>query len=180
MRWSELDSLKWRSKSGSGPHATIQIGDATDGGDTLTGAEYEQRLAQACGPFPRGIVAVLAEFTYSWRDGDRLTQQRLHVFTEVVLFARNLTGRPLPPSGTYAAKLEVEAQNYTRRIPLSHSLEPSEADRFLITLGVDRSSFHRLELSFPLSSGDTLRSGDISIEAVVPRSWLEFVGERGP
>jgi hypothetical protein len=71
-------------------------------------------------------------------------------------------------------KLDVEGRNYEKRIPVSHALEPSEADRFLIVVNVDRSSHHRFRLRLGLTGGEELSSGEIDLEAIVPRSWQEL------
>jgi hypothetical protein len=113
---------------------------------------------------------------YRWTDSSqRVSEQTFRFFTTVVLYSRHMAGRPMPPTAGYGVKLDVEGKDYKRRVKLSHSLSPTEADRLLIIFGVDRSSSHRLRVDFILSTGETLSSGEVTLEAIVPRSWLDFL-----
>jgi len=94
---------------------------------------------------------------------------------DVALYSAGGVGRPLPPSAAYAVKLEVEGKNYTRTVELSHSLQPEEADRFLVHVGVARSSRHRFRVHLALSSGERVSSEFVEVEAFMPRSMVEVV-----
>jgi hypothetical protein len=176
VNWAEIDALQRTPREGSGPDAKVEIDHPREGTITLTGEEHERRLAAACGPYPEGLVDVLGEMHYRWTDSSqRVSEQTFRFFTTVVLYSRHMAGRPMPPTAGYGVKLDVEGKDYKRRVKLSHSLSPTEADRLLIIFGVDRSSSHRLRVDFILSTGETLSSGEVTLEAIVPRSWLDFL-----
>ena len=173
--WAALESLQSRSRVGSGPDARIEVHGANDATIVLSGREYDRRRAVACGPFPEGHVDVLGEMSYRWKEGRIANDHAFRFFSRIALYDHGLRGRPAPPSATYSVKLDVQGRNYARRIPLSHVLQPTEADRFLINVGLDASSSYRFVIRLCLSSGETIASEPIALDAFVPRSMIQFL-----
>jgi hypothetical protein len=66
--------------------------------------------------------------------------------------------------------LEDEATNYQRRVQISHTLQPGEADRFTVKVAAAKSSVHNFQLTLHDVSGLMLQSAPIEMHCFVPRS----------
>lgn len=174
--WQALERLAPRSISGT----EVEI-EGPDGEPiVIDEVEHQARRRAAFGPFPSGVAFVDGELAYAWLDESGRHEHTLRFSTPVVLYDSGRVGRPMPPSAAYGVELEVSGRDYVRSVPLSHSLAPSEADRFLIVINVERSSLHRLRLRLLLTGDAELASDEIRLEAVVPRSWQDLPGARRP
>jgi hypothetical protein len=79
---------------------------------------------------------------------DRLGAERPYLspfIVNVSLRHDHRVGRPRPPSARYSAKLDYDRSDYEISVPISHSLEAGEADRFTLTVFAERSSSHSFE-----------------------------------
>ncbi len=79
-------------------------------------------------------------------------------------------GAAEPPTMSYDVLLGLNKNNYEIVVPISHSLKPGEADRFLLRLGALKSSVHRFRAKVIYNDGRELNSKPIRISLMIPRS----------
>jgi hypothetical protein len=104
------------------------------------------------------------------------TEQAVKFSAPVYLSNKNRMGLLRPPSYRYDAAFEIQRTNYQQRVPISHSLEPGESDRFTVKIAVAQSSFHRFRATLRDVSGRVWQSVPIEMSCFVPRSRRERVG----
>lgn len=86
----------------------------------------------------------------------QIKKYNINFQTHVFLYNMFLPGALLPPSYGYETKFEVEGNNYYRQVPISHVLQPGEADRFVITIGMDKSSRHIFKIRILYNNDETI------------------------
>lgn len=83
-------------------------------------------------------------------------------------------------SAAYEVKLEtglaITAGNPIdkKRIPISQSIKPGEADHFTILVVPDKSSRFDLSFDFQTADGKVLHSRDVILNTIVPKYWLRY------
>lgn len=86
----------------------------------------------------------------------------------------------VPASAAYELKLETGLAitagdpTVTKRIPISQSIKPGEADHFTILVVPDKSSRFDLSFDFQTADGKVLHSRDVILNTIVPRYWLRY------
>lgn len=80
------------------------------------------------------------------------------------------SGAPAPPTYDYSVALRPAGERYSVTVPISQALAAGETDRFLFTMGADKSSFHEFSLLLRYNGREELRSGPISLEIFRPRT----------
>jgi hypothetical protein len=137
--------------------------------------ERAELLRELFGPFKEGAAVVAGYVIYNWLDHKSEQHDERVPFVCRVLLTYPGQRKPLPPSSTYEVKFEVERQNYQIRVPVSQLIETGEADRFLIKIDADRSSFHGFQLSFSSNRG-VLKCGPTVLDYFRPRNEIDYVG----
>ncbi len=66
-------------------------------------------------------------------------------------------------------KLDVDGKNYVKKVALSQTLAPQEADRFTIRIAADRSSEHHFRVKLIYNDGKVLQSPPVSLNLFMPR-----------
>lgn len=135
--------------------------------------DYAERAARALGPFRGGTAVLTGEMTYRGGDGEERTNPILVYFHVDPRYETPLTGA-LGSSGEYQAVLRADAHDYEVSVPISHSLTPGEADRFLIRLAAERSSLHDLTLALRYDGDQELTSAPVSLDLFVPSTAADF------
>lgn len=134
--------------------------------------------AAAAGPFNSGTALVEGGLSYDVRQvSGQQVRESMPVAFLVDIFQPDGLGAPSAPSWAYEAELRVQDSAYEVEVPISHSLQPGEADRFTIRLGVASSSFHDLRVRLVYDNGAMVISDPIHLEAFVPRSFANTLRE---
>jgi hypothetical protein len=161
----------WMS-SGDG----VVVRDGAGNDMEMTWQQYAQKRSAHLGPFVQGAALVSGELEFSGRTiGGSIEQHKVKFSTVVWLFNEYRAGVPAPPSYQYATKFEVEGSNYERRVPISHVLKPQEADRFVIEIGMDKSSRHEFRLKLLYNNDRATESQELVMTTFVPRSGIVYL-----
>jgi hypothetical protein len=150
---------------------------AADGSEVrMTEAEVQERWKKCLGPFTMEVGTLVGEI--SFRGGFDVGRKNVVQFSApVYLVNKNRMGIPRPPTYKYDSAFASQGTNYQRRVQISHSLEPGEADRFTVRLAVEQSSFHRFRATLRDVSGLIWQSVPIEMHCFVPRSRRKRVEE---
>ena len=136
--------------------------------EALTHDEFNERWTRYLGPFGEEVGTLSGEINYATSNDEG---RKVVTFnTPVYLSNKNRLGIPKPPSYKYETSLEDEGTNYQRRVQISHTLQPGEADRFTVKVAAAKSSVHNFQLTLHDVSGLTLQSTPIEMHCFVPRS----------
>lgn len=73
-------------------------------------------------------------------------------------FRRYGLGAGAPPSNEYHVRLDIEGDDYVRKLQISHALKAGEADRFLIQVAADRSSVHDLTFALRFNNDEVVEA----------------------
>lgn len=130
---------------------------------------------RAYGPFPEKLVQVCGMLRYRGRDISGNRQHHGLKFTTLVSLMYPGPGIPAPPSFQYSVQFKAEGQNYTVEEPISHVLKPYEADRFNVSIGVERSSVHAFRTRVEFNDGDHVVSRAATLHVFVPRSSVGVI-----
>lgn len=137
---------------------------------TISGAEFEAMRSTFLGEFKSGGAILSGQMRYKKKNVDGSVGEHLLSFTTVVwLFNEYSGGAPRPPSYEYGTKFEVEGKDYERRMNISHEIKPGETDRFLIKIGMEKSSVHAFHMKL-LYNNRTIETEYVRLTAFVPRS----------
>jgi hypothetical protein len=120
--------------------------------------DYDHFLQQAAGRFYRSrpCLAGVLDYDETLRDGS--TMHRTVSVLAVLDFARSGFGAAAPASNEYHIKLDVEGDDYVRKLQISHALKAGETDRFLIQVAADRSSFHDLTFALRFNNDEVVEA----------------------
>lgn len=132
-------------------------------------SEYLQLLKEAYGPFRSGGAVVVGELQYGSIEKSGEMQTRVNKFVAMVKIGRPGHGAPQPPSHKYNVKLRVSGSDYEVRIPISHVIEPGKADRFLLQIATDKSSFHEFNVSFHFNNHGKITTNPIALDLFLSR-----------
>ena len=124
----------------------------------LPRADYERFLRKAAGRFYKSCpcLAGLLEYDEMSRDGS-VVHRTESVFA-LLDFRPHGPGAGAPPSNEYHIKLDVEGDDYVRKLPISQVLKAGESDRFLIQVAADRSSFHDLTFALRFNNDEVVEA----------------------
>ena len=135
----------------------------------LSKTEVDEQYKTCLGPFQDAIGTLSGEITYATTHGG--TPKRPARFLAYVYLAnKNRLGLPRPPTYAYDTSFETEAANYQKRVQISHTLQPNEADRFTIRVAVMEPSLHRFRATLRDVTGITITSLPVEMKCFVPRS----------
>lgn len=120
--------------------------------------DYEHFLQRAAGRFYRSrpYLAGVLDYDETSRDGS-IIHRSVSVFA-VLDFARYGFGAAAPASNEYHIKLDVDGYDYVRTLQISHALRAGEADRFLIQVAADQSSFHDLTFALRFNNDEVVEA----------------------
>jgi hypothetical protein len=145
----------------------VDVTTVRNAGYKLNEDEYSEPLKKACGPFV-GCSAIFAgEIAYD--DPAILGKRRSVKLVNVIHFGPPGKGQPRPPSFRYSVRLEADGKNYVKKVSLSQTLAPQEADRFTIKIAADRSSQHHFRVKLICNDGKVLQSPPVSLNLFMPR-----------
>jgi len=176
---SRLGNGRWEEDT-----YVIQKSDGSE--ERISEAEAQKRWNECLGTFQNEVGTVVGEFDFTpVNDSTRKHNVKFHA--PVYLSDLKRMGIPKPSSFMYDTAFETENSNYQKRVQISHTLQPGEADRFTIKVAVAKSSFHRFRATLREVTGLTLHSLPIEIRCFVPRSrWkvaenaISSVQSKGP
>jgi hypothetical protein len=142
--------------------------------ERMTEAEMQARLEKCFGRFREEVGTLVGEI--SFKSGDDLGLGGTVKFSAPVYLANeNRMGIPRPPTCKYDIAFDTRRSNYQRRLEISHSLDPGEADRFTVKVAVAESSIHRFRATVRDISGLVLQSFPIEMSCFVPRSRRKVI-----
>ena len=101
----------------------------------------------------------------------------MHFTGEIYLYS-TFTGGDLQIFDSYDLKLENEGEDYKKLFPISMSLEPKEAERFLLTLAADKTSSHKFSISLDNINEINLNSEMKFLNIFVPRTSYEVFANK--
>jgi len=146
---------------------------------TFDSAQLAAARRQFFGPFAAGAALMSGEFCYTAHTVDGSDQERrLKFWTVVWLYNENRLGAPRPPSYEYATKFRVDGANYQRQVSISQEVKAGDTDRFLVKIGFDKSSRHRLRAKMLFNDSRELLSPPIELRGFVPRSGIAYLREK--
>jgi hypothetical protein len=136
--------------------------------ERLTEAEYDERWGESLADFRDEVGTVVGEISFT-RTDDPNREARVLFHAPVYLSNLNRMGIMKPPTFNYDTAFEAEGTEYERRVQISHTLEPGEADRFTVKVAVARSSRHRFRATLRDVTGLAIQSLPIEMNCFVPR-----------
>lgn len=118
---------------------------------------------------PFSATAYLAGvLSYSWRgQGGSLESHSVRFRVGVPLWVGPLGGGAAV-AGRYEAMLRADGRDYAVPIPVSHRVDPGTTTRLLVRLGIPRTSRHRFNLQLRTTRGETVESGTIALDGLLP------------
>lgn len=114
----------------------------------------------------RAPMCVRGNLSYSGEDNRNYTYK----FKTFVYLREPGVGMPAPPSYTYDIFLKAGRSGYVVTRDLSQEIKPGQTDHFLLRIATDMSSSFFLKLDIKDVKGNARWSGDVDMEAFVPRS----------
>lgn len=120
---------------------------------------------------------VHGRMTLTWKDGTEVRTRTLPFRADILIFPPDGLGAPSPVNGRFEAMLRESGENYELPVDLSRIVKAGATDRFVITLGIPRTSKHELTLELKTTNGETLSSGPVSIEGLLPLSAAYLLEE---
>lgn len=151
----------------------VDVATVEAAGHSLNDDELSDSLKKACGAFV-GCAAMLAgEISYD--DPAVPGKRRAVKLLNVIHFGPPGKGKPRPPSFRYSVKLDVDGKNYVKKVALSQTLTPQEADRFTIRIAADRSSLHHFRVKLIYNNGKVLESPPVSLNLFMPRGTDRYL-----
>ena len=123
------------------------------------------------------FTKIFGEFVYEFTSYTGTTQTQIVKFeARVFLYEWCLSAMPPPPSYFYSVKFETDCEHYNVYKSVSQVLKPKEHDRFVVTIGLDKSSYHEFEIEVITNLGSIVLPS-ATLLAFIPRSGTEFVHE---
>jgi hypothetical protein len=142
--------------------------------ERMTEAEMQARWEECLGPFRAEVGTLVGEISFKIKNDAGLNNP-VRFSAPVYLTNKNRYGLLKPPSYKYDSAFDIQGINYQRRVQISHSLQPGEADRFTVKLAVAKSSFHRFRATLRDVTGLIWESLPIEMNCFVPRSRWKVV-----
>lgn len=129
------------------------------------------------GEYRKGYAKILGVMEFDGEQVNRETRRYRILFgTEVFIYNSFL---PEPPSYVYKTKFEVEGNDYQCQVPISHVLKPGEADRFIITIGMEKSSEHIFDVKvFDKDNNVKCCNKSFDLLSFIPRTKAGFLMDR--
>lgn len=119
-------------------------------------------------------LCVRGRLSYVAEDG----KPGIYPFRTLVYLGKNPTGgAAVPPSYSYDLFLKSGKSGYTLRREIAQQIKPGETDHFLLRIATDRSANFQLRVSLHDVKGDIRWTGDVDLQAFVPRSGAEIALE---
>jgi hypothetical protein len=142
----------------------------------MTESEYQAWYEELLGPFKdeAGTLSGEIEFEQAGKGGVR---QTVSFSAPAHLANLNRVGIPRPPTYSYDSAFEAHKTGYQRRVQISQSVDPGEADRFLVRVAIPRSSTHRFCATLRDVRGVVWQSIPIEMNCFVPRSLQDMVSK---
>jgi len=81
----------------------------------------------------------------------------------------------MAPSYSYQIRFEVDGEDYSRTVPISHVLRRGEADRLLFHIAAEKSSIHEFDLTLRYNETEKVRSGPVRLELFLSRLDAYYV-----
>lgn len=157
-------------------HRKVIVVDANGHKTTLSEQEFLSKQQSSLGKFPNGGAIVSGEILYqSQLSAENNHHHSVKFSTTVWIFSKFPIFILTQPSFEYGTRLEVEGTNYTRRVNISHEIKPGATDRFVIKVGVDKSSIHKLSLQLVSNGSQIINAGEIELGIFVPRSGTKYI-----
>jgi len=155
----------------------VFVAPTADGSEErMTEAEMQGRWKICLGRFDTEVGTLVGEISFT--SAANVGLKNVVRFTApVYLVNKNRMGIPKPPSYKYDSAFDVQGINYQRRVQISHSLQPGEADRFTVKVAVAQSSLHRFRATLRDVTGQVWQSVPIQMDCFVPRSRRKRVGD---
>jgi len=136
--------------------------------------EFRQVEKELLGPYSSGWATVYGSIDFKGQTalGEWKNESlRFATDTSVRMYVGlRLPGAPALVSQDYGAILQVDANDYEVRVPLSQAVRPGEFDRFLVRLRVEKSSHHRFRIALIYNNDREIVSRPIDLEALVTRA----------
>jgi TIR domain-containing protein len=146
---------------------------------TFTAAQLAEARKAFFGPFQNGAALLSGQFEYNTQTVDGESEARSVKFWTVVwIYNENRKGVPRPPGYEYATKFRVEGKDYERQVSISQELKAGETDRFLVKIGIDKSSRHRFRARLLFNNGREILSPSVELHGFAPRSGIEYVRDK--
>ena len=132
-------------------------------------SQYKALYKQSLGAFLDYEALIVGEVEYGQTDPDGNKSCRTNKLTAVVSLGGPPEGDPMGPSYSYQILLEVEGEDYTKTVPISHSLGAGSSDRFLIVVAAEKSSVHEFDLVLKYNESEQLESKPVKLELFLSR-----------
>jgi DNA-binding winged helix-turn-helix (wHTH) protein len=144
-------------------------------------SEYQILEKQCLGPFSDRRAFIVGELEYGQTDPEGNKSHQIHKVTAPIWLTEPMDGAPMAPSYSYQICLEVEAEEYTRKVPISHVLKRGETDRVLLVIAAERSSIHEFDLTLRYNEIEQLKSTPVVLELFLSRLDAVYVEDKsGP
>jgi hypothetical protein len=142
--------------------------------ERMSEAQWHERRKTCLGQFVGDVGTLVGEISFV-AVNDQGRRQCVEFCAPVYLANEDRRGIPKPPTYEYDCIFDVQSTNYLKRVQISQTLQPGEADRFTIKVAVTQSSLHRFRATVRDVTGLTLQSQPIEMHCFVPRSRREIV-----
>lgn len=132
----------------------------------------KRRRVDALGIFKAMDAMVFGEIKYQHNDVYGKNKRDTIKFYTLVSLVEPGAGAPVLPSYNYGLMLKTDEENYKLDLPVSQALHPLDIDRFVINLGMPKSSLHKFKLKLFYNDSFFVESKLIHLHGFLPKSQI--------
>jgi hypothetical protein len=125
-----------------------------------------------CRDYPLDVAGVL-----SYTDEQDGKEKKFRFRTRVYLGEPGV-GAPAPPTFFYDLYLEAGKSDYSIRLPISQVIKSGESDHFVIDVASNKSTSFDLKITVFDTKKRPVKTSNLSIDMIVPRSGLSYAKRR--
>ena len=122
----------------------------------------------------QAYIGVQAEgaLTFEWRDagGTRVSETVLFTVDVAITPPEGLGAGGFDPTGDYTLALRTKGAGYRVVQAISQPLAPKSFDRFILWVGAERSSRHRMRVVLRYNEDEEVRSPAVELDYLMPRA----------
>jgi hypothetical protein len=141
-------------------------------------SEYKTLKNKSLGPFSDGKAFIVGKLEYGQTDPNGNKSRHIHTVTAPIQLGEPIAGAPMAPSYSYQIRLEVEGEDYTRKLPISHALRKGATDRILLVIASKKSSIHEFDLTLRYNETEQLKSRPVKLELFLSRLDACYVNDK--
>ena len=168
----ELDPDAWNELE----HDLLDLNRDSHNANRMSWSEYKALEKESLGPFSDGRAFIVGKLEYGQTDPDGKKSRQTHKITAPIWLREPSPGAPMPPSYSYQIHLEVDGEDYVKKVPISHALRKEKTDRILLVIAARKSSIHEFDLTLRYNETQ-IRSRPVKLDLFLSRLDAPYVEE---